>query len=372
MFLLALQWWVLQTTGSPLSLTLLAMADAIPMLIFGPLAGLWVDRWERRQVLITLNLASGGVVLVIAALALAHQLVPWHIYTAMFALGLLSTPLFPAISASIPDLVPPGYLPQANAFMQMTMSMGGLVGYGVSGFVTGLFGLSAVILFDALSFLMAAALMGLARFRSQGDQRPQQPVAPRELLAGIHIVWNEQVVRVLTGVALVFGFFYATILALLPAFVAQHLQQDAQGFGIVRAALSLGMLVGPFAAGFWARRGRHGARTLTTILLSGLAIVAFSMSPLLWIAMFTLFLVGFFDGVSEVLSASILQARIPGEVRGRAFSILATAAMGVRVLGVGIGGPLALLLTVQGYFLFAGACITVVALLAFFTEVRLA
>lgn len=124
---------------------------------------------------------------------------------------------------------------------------------------------------------------------------------------------------------------------------------------------------GAFRSGLWARHGREEARTLTTILLTGLAIVAFSTSPLLRIAILTLFLVEFFDGISEVLSASIPQARIPGEVRGRVFSILATDTMGIRVVGVGIGGPLSLVLTVQGYFLFAGVCLTVVALLAFFS-----
>ncbi len=140
MFLLSLQWWVLKNAGSPLSLTLLALADAIPLLILGPFAGVITDRFERKLVLVVLNLVLGGAVLVVAVLAALGRLTIWRVYFSMFAIGALSTPLYPALSASMPDIVPRNYLPQANALMQTSTSISGLVGYGLSGFVIALFG----------------------------------------------------------------------------------------------------------------------------------------------------------------------------------------------------------------------------------------
>jgi len=116
MFFLALQWWMFETTGSPLNLTLLSLADALPMLILAPLAGVWIDRWERKKILAVLNSIQGVLVLWIFVLAVVEKLLPWHVYTIMFLLGTLSAPLFPAFMAAVPDTVPKELLPQANAF----------------------------------------------------------------------------------------------------------------------------------------------------------------------------------------------------------------------------------------------------------------
>lgn len=369
MFFLALQWWVFETTGSPLDLTLLSLADALPMLVLAPFAGVWIDRWERKRILILLNSIQGILVLWIFTLAIADKLMLWHVYTTMFVLASLSAPLFPAFMAAMPDAIPRDLLPQANAFRQMSMSISGLVGYGVGGFVVGLFGVSTVILINALTFFAAAFLILLARFQSYGQRKREKKSTIRDLAAGIRVIWDDSVVRVLTGLALVFGLFYASIIALLPQFVGEYLHQDAKGLGLMRSVLSFGMLLGPLIAGLWAKGGKYGKRVLMVSTLAGLSWVVFSFSTYTWLAAATLFLLGFFDGIAEVLDFSILQTRIPEEARGRAFGFLGSAAMGARVVGLGIGGPLALMMTVKGYFILGGICITVVSLLGFLTKV---
>jgi len=370
MFFLALQWWMFEVTGSPLNLTLLSLADALPMLVLAPLAGVWIDRWERKRILAVLNSIQGVLVLWIFVLAVANRLAPWHVYTIMFLLGTFSAPLFPAFMAAVPDTVPEELLPQANAFRQISMSISGLVGYSVGGFVVSLFGISTVVLIDALTFFAAAFLILIARFQSWGKGKEERGNAFRDLVAGIRVIWDDSVVRVLTGIALIFGLFYAVIIALLPQFAAEYLHQDARGLGLMRSTLSFGMLLGPVVAGLWARGGRYGKRVLTMGAFAGLSIIAFSSSPYLWLAMGMLFLTGFFDCIAEVLDFSILQARIPNEARGRAFGFLTSAAMGARVIGLGIGGPLAIMMTVRGYFILGGICIAAVSLFGFLTKVR--
>jgi len=248
--------------------------------------------------------------------------------------------------------------------------MSGLVGYSVGGFVVSLFGISTVVLIDALTFFAAALLFLMARFQSWGQGEREHSNAFRDLVTGVRVIWDDEVVRVLTGIALIFGFFYAVIIALLPQFAAEYLHQDAKGLGLMRSALSFGMFIGPVVAGLWARGKRYGRLALIMMLLAGLSTIAFSNSPYLWIAIAMLFLEGFFDGMSEVFAFSILQARIPNEARGRAFGFITSAAMGARVIGLGIGGPLAMIMTVRGYFILSGICIAVVSLLGFLTKVR--
>jgi len=118
-YAIALAWWILTKTGSPAIMGLYLVASALPGLVLGPLAGGCTDRWNRKTVLIAMDLLRAAIILGVTILATAGNLQIWHLFTAAVIVSLASAFFSPAASAALPQIVSGDEIPKANAMNQL-------------------------------------------------------------------------------------------------------------------------------------------------------------------------------------------------------------------------------------------------------------
>jgi len=153
--------FVYQLTGSTLATAAAVASRVLPRLVLGSVAGVFVDRWDRRPTMIVSNLLLGITLLPLLAVRTADWL--WVVYLVSFVQSALAQFLEPAEQALLPNLVDEAHLVPANALTGLNNNLSRLVGPPLGGLVVGAWGLAGVGLLDAISFFTAAVLVALVR-----------------------------------------------------------------------------------------------------------------------------------------------------------------------------------------------------------------
>src|SRR4051812_22821689 len=160
----ALAWWVLEQTGSALTMGTVLICSFAPMLLFLLVGGVVVDRLPRAQVMLASDLGRGALALIVAALAFGRLLQVWHILIASMLFGLIDAFFQPAYTALVPELAPREHLPSANSLTSISVQLGRVAGPALGAALIALGGTAGAFAIDGLSFLVSAAcLLPLAR-----------------------------------------------------------------------------------------------------------------------------------------------------------------------------------------------------------------
>src|SRR6187551_2226963 len=192
----ALLWFVYQLTGSAMKMVMIGLLQTIPPLLLSPLIGVYLDRANKKTVMVWVDIARTILVLLIPLLYTLDQLTLERLYAAVFLLAVVSTIFGPALSASVPQLVNRDQLTAANALLQTTTNTGLLIGPLISGIGIALIGSQNVLYVDAVTFFVSAlCLIGMRMRPSETDGRQGRTTTwTQELVAGIRFVYLEQTV----------------------------------------------------------------------------------------------------------------------------------------------------------------------------------
>ena len=152
----ALLWFVYELTGSAFKMAIIGLLQTIPPLIFGPLIGVYLDRMKKKPVMIWVDLARAGLVLLIPLLYAMGGLTLERLYVLVFATSIVSTVFGPALASAVPLLTPRHQRTAAYALIQSTTNIGLLIGPVVSGVGIAMIGAQNVLYFDAATFLVSA------------------------------------------------------------------------------------------------------------------------------------------------------------------------------------------------------------------------
>ena len=156
---IGLEFYVFQQTGSTLRMAALFTAYYLPMVLFGSVAGVFVDRWDRRRIMIITNLLQACVMPLLFLVRSGEWL--WLVYLVAFVQSSASIFFGPAESAIVPNLVEEEHLVPANALGNLNNTISRLAGPPIGGILFALCGLGGVVIVDSASFLIAAALIAL-------------------------------------------------------------------------------------------------------------------------------------------------------------------------------------------------------------------
>jgi MFS family permease len=212
--LIALPVFVYDMTGSTLATGGMFVAQSLPRLLFGSLAGVFVDRWDRRRTMVTANLLSAAALLL---LLLVHSRADlWLLYFAAFVQTTVTLFFAPAESALVPRLVGEDQLLHANALNALNWEITRLIAPPLGGLVMVWLGFGSVLAIDALTFVISAGLIGLIVMPPKIAPAEPEPVVVaaeglglafwHELIAGLRLVWQDRLVRaifVITSTAMI-------------------------------------------------------------------------------------------------------------------------------------------------------------------------
>lgn len=281
---LAVPIMVEQMTGSSLLVGLSVISNALPMLFLGPVAGVFVDRWDRKRTMIISDLLRGLLVLICLAVRTPDQV--WIYYVVGFLMSCVSRFFFPSQNAALPLIVPDkDELLAANGLMQIVQTLGFLIGPALAGFSIGLWGAQVAFLVDSGTFFVsAAAILTMTVPRTTVDRR--RSVAEGEFAA----VWaelREGVVylfgnRTMRGVLLclaVVQLGVGAVNVLWVPFMQRIFGLGPEGVGAVDTAQGLGMALGGLGLGLVAARFNKREMAGWGIVLAGAMIALMGLSP---------------------------------------------------------------------------------------------
>lgn len=335
----ALGLWVLRTTGSTTLFAVTFIAAAVPAILVSPFAGALVDRWNRRRIMIICDVLSAASMAILAILLGTGHLAVWHIYIVVGATSLLDSFRSPAFSASVPLIATRDQLPRANALVQTGAAAAAIIGPLLAGALVSLITFYGVLTIDALTFVVGAVTLGLAKIPH---------ISPISSEKGVHLLreaatgWRYiQQRHGFLGLLAVFGFNHfvfamasVLIVPLLLSFSTPALvglQYAISGCGLLLGGLVMTALGGP-------AKQINGVLLYTS--LGGLCLAAHGLRPSFTLIAVTGFLLFMMLPVIDASNTSLWQSKVPAHLQGRCFAIqqlLLNAAMAV---GYCLAGPL--------------------------------
>ena len=342
--LVGLPVWVLQVTGSSLVTATVFLVGLLPSLVVGPLAGVLVDRWDRRRTLVAVSLAEAAFLLPLLTVDGRGDL--WVVYLVMAVEASLGQLNDPARNAMVPALVGRDDLVGANALIGLNGNLARLAGSPLGGILVELSGLPGLVIGDAISFLLGAALLSLVRPRPLSP--PTGPVASPgvvgEWVEGLRVVARDRGLRwglVVDGLAAVAQGIFTVLFVL---FVTRELGGDGADVGLLRGVQAIGGLVGGVLVVGLARRLEAGRLLGVSLLAFGLIDLAIWNGPVLTTATWLylgLFAAAGIPGIAFLTGlTALVQERTDDAYLGRVFATYYGSFNGLTGVGMLLAGLL--------------------------------
>jgi MFS family permease len=351
-------------TGSTAAVATTAVAVALPQLLFGLFAGVLVDRWNRKRVMIASDLARAFLVLGFLAVSSADRM--WLLYVVAFVQASIGTLDNPARSAVVPQVVGQDSLLAANSFFQSTVIIVGVAGTATAGVIAGVFDtLAPAFIVDAVSFAVSAALVARIAIegRPAGAASAESQVSGlwSELSGGISLITSSPMLRTVVITAGVVMLGLGAVNVLLVPFIVDDLAVPETWFGLLEAAQVTSMVLAGGLVAAAARRIRPGR--LLVVGLTGVALVvaAMSLAQSVWHMIGLLFAVGWFVTPTQAAISTIVQTEVPLEALGRVSSSLGTISTTAQVASMALSGVAAAAFGLRSVFVGAGLIVLVAA-----------
>lgn len=354
--LIATSWLIYRLSGSTFLLGLSSFALQIPFLLLAPVAGVWVDRLDRRRVVMITNTVALAQSLVMLALVASGWVEPWHLIAGNLVRGVVAACEAPARQTLLVTLVRgKADLPNAIALNSIMMNGARFIGPLVGGVVIAGFGEVAGFALNSLSYL--AVLAALRAMRLVPSHRaPRDESWGRQLAAGLRYAYGflptRSALLLLAGVSL----FAQPYQSLMPYFAKEVFHGDSRTLGVLIGAAGLGAVVGMVYLAM-----RPSIRGLLRLLawtsaIAGASLVAFAFADSLWVAVPMITLTGLGIMLTAAATNTVLQSIVPDELRGRVASLYVVSFLGVGPLGALGAGWIAERVGAQVTLAAGGAC----------------
>ncbi|MES2093075.1 MAG: MFS transporter [Actinomycetota bacterium] len=278
LLMIALPLYVFAATGSALGASTVFIAELLPALVFGPLLGVLVDRFDHRRTMITINLAQG---LALLPLLLASPERLWIVYLVAAVQAGLAAGLQPARQALLPRLVPSRQLGSANSLVAVSDNLARLVGSPLGGIVFATLGLGGVVVMDVTSYLVSALLLLLARVDAPAAVTPAPAVGLlRDLAAGISTIRRTAPLGVVLVIECLAALAQGIFLVLFVVFVVRILGANDTEVGVLRGVQAIGGILGGLVVGVLIRRlSTHTLIGWGFLAFGALALVTWNFAP---------------------------------------------------------------------------------------------
>lgn len=330
---------VYQLSGSAFMLGLTGFLETLPFIIFGLFAGAVADAFDRKKVLLVtmvLQLIPG---LAMAFLTHTGIVEVWHIYTLGFLGAFVDVFNWPARSALIPRLVPPGLMMNAVTISSTIIQLSFLVGPALAGVSIDHTGLAMTYMISTL--LLVPAIAGILLLRSSGKvEGPKRRVNLRSIVEGVEFIWIQRIILSLFlldfGVTLV-GFYRP----ILPIFAADVFNMGASGLGLLYAAPSAGSLLGSMTLLMAGDIKQKGIAVVMAAVGFAASLALLGASKWFWLAVVAAVILGITDSISVAIRRTVVQLLSPNEMLGRANSLIVVFAQTTNGLGALLAGTAA-------------------------------
>lgn len=319
----ALGIWVYQQTGSVSQYAWFSVLAVLPYVLFSPLAGILVDRWSRRKIMILSDVGAALSTLAIALLIYFDHLQLWHLYLSVFWGTMFNAIQIPAYLTSIPLLVPKKDLERANGLLELGKASTQLLSPMIAGFLLGAIALQGILVVDLVTFGIGVTTLMLVRFPEISPsplptESGNEPSTRQQLLGGwYYLTLNPG----LLGLIIYFTvnyFFVAMVMVLFTPLILSVTTPDV--LGIILTLAGVGMLLGSIMVSLWRNVGDRIAVIFGFTLLGGLCILSGGLVVSIPLYALAAFLFFWSQPFISTANNVILQKKVPSRLQGRIFA----------------------------------------------------
>lgn len=341
---------VYDITGDPFKLGLISFAQAAPELIVGPIAGAYLDRVDRRKVLLAIQIMFMTLMLVVTALVVTDAVRFWHLLIVALIVGTITGFDWPARLALAPTLVDRSRLQSAVAINAAAFNGARVLGPTIGGWLIGAAGLAFCFGFTAISALPFALILltlTTARRPVTVDAAKVDLESPfTTLIEGYKYIWRTPTIRGLLSVDIVpiaLGMSYATM---APAIAKDVLHLPEGGLGWLLAANGVGALTGTLLVAFFSGARYRGKIVILGIAAFGIMQIIFGLSNSLLVSLPAILVLGLVFSTYGTMNDTLVQTNIDESYRGRIVAVQ-TMLWGLTPIGGLLAGYLATVFNVQ-------------------------
>lgn len=365
-----LGWWIYSLTNSKLALGFVGLSEVIPALSFALYAGHYIDKSEKRKLLLKCVLGYACCILGLVILSSSYMhssYAPWTI--AMMIFGIIAVTGFirafsgPSFSAMISQIVPKHMLPNAAA-----ISSGGWMTASIFGHAFGGFSIAYLGEFYTLILVVIITLCSYFMFTKLLPKPPMLKVVKNTWQSVKEGIMHVYKTKELLGALLLdlFAVLFGGAVALVPVFAMDILKISPIGFGWLNAAADIGAIGTVAFLTLRPLRRNQGKILMLAIAGFGICIIVFALSKVFWLSFAALVVSGCMDGFSVVIRGTILQLKTPDELRGRVAAVNSMFINSSNELGQFESGVAAKLLGTIPAVIFGGCMTLTVVIISWF------
>ncbi|MEO3946818.1 MFS transporter [Gorillibacterium sp. CAU 1737] len=370
---IAYSWMVYELTGSKALMGLLFGVNALPNLLVGPFAGVLVDRWPNKPILVISDFVRGSVVCVAALLFFTGHLAAWHLFVFTIIQSTMEALCVPAEKTLIPELVPHKQLLSANSYLSTASRLAELGGLGAAGILIATLGITGAILIDSFTFLISGLILLFGLTRMPAKPQASEKLTPRRYMMmmkeGFVFIHRNKLLFAAVITAAFINFCLTPFNVLLPAFSKDLLNSGPAGLSYMSGALTVGMIIGGIWVGARGSRYSNSALISTALALIGAMYALFSLTIILpdGVNLIGAVAACFVMGMSIPLASSplmtLLQQKTPREIMGRIMALMSMLMCAMMPIGGWFTAGLSEVVSVPALFVIMGLMVVLAAAL---------
>ncbi|MGF1589075.1 MAG: MFS transporter [Pleurocapsa sp.] len=342
----ALGFWILeqtyQDTGTITQFALTILFMYLPKVIISPVAGVLIDRWNRRSAMIMSDLGTGVVTLTILALVWSNNLAIWHIYLALIASSSLDAFQQPAYTAAVAQLVPLNNLSRANGMVQASFAIAKIAAPAIAGLLLKHFGLRTILLLDIITFIVAVITLISVKFPdfkryTRAKRKVVNQVVTDAIAGWNYIVLRPGLIRLVCFIAISYFTMGMLEVVLWPLL---YQPGSTEQLGLVLSVGGCGMLIGSVLMSLWSGPRNRVKAIISFVGLQGLIVLigGLKISPI--ILAIGIFGYLFSQPIIVSCNQAIWQSKVPSRLQGRVFALQQTLERSLAICAYLLAGPL--------------------------------
>ena len=367
----ALIWYLTQLTGSATVLATASLIGMLPQVVLGPFAGPWVDRLNRRRIIIVADSFIALATLVLALLFFFQLVQVWHIYGLMFFRSLGGTFHHPAFSASTSLMVPKEHLARIQGVNQTLGNGLNILAAPLGALLLGLLPMQSILAIDLVTAFIAVLpllFIPLPQPEKQKLAKNQKPATFWEdFRAGLRYVFGWRGLLVILLMATAINFLFTPAGALSPLLITDHFKGGALELGWFEAVFGLGAILGGVLLGIWGGFKRRVVTTMVGLVFLGLSMGSVGLVPAdrFPVALVAMAIGGMAVPVTNGSLGAIFQIAVEPSMQGRVFTLVGSLATAMTPVSLAFAGPLADRFGVQTWYVAGGAICALMGVIGF-------
>lgn len=340
-FMVVLGFWVLDVTNSTAIMGIILACFTLPRVLFGPFAGVFADRANKRLLIVFSDLLRGILFVGMGALILSNKFPFGLIYPFALLISFFGAFFTPAINAAMPDIVHKDNLSRANSARGISQTASSLVGNSFGGVLYAVLAGPVFFVINGVCFIYSAITEVFIRIPYKKRTSESRNIR-QEMIEGFRYSWSIKGIKILLMTGMFINFFVTMGVTLL-----QPLFKNTEGFGVERygytmGSLMLGAILGMLILSVWRMRSdrRFFFYKISTYLMIVCMLIA-GFTESFGVIVVLAFFAGIFNSFISVITQTVLQITVSQENRGKVFGIQATMYEGLSPLAMALSGIVA-------------------------------